>query len=79
MKTVETNRVLFLISVICFCPYRLRRPGFFYHQYQTIWTDNRLVHQQRHLADLVDVQSKALVDAEDKMSREVIRIRQSSG
>jgi hypothetical protein len=27
----------------------------------------------------VDVQSKALVDAEDKMSREVIRIRQSSG
>ena len=75
VKTVETNRVLFLISVILFLSVSFAASRLFYHQYQTnLDLTNRLVHQQRHLADLVDVQSKALVDAEDKMSREVIRI-----
>ncbi|NCA98543.1 MAG: HD-GYP domain-containing protein [Clostridia bacterium] len=75
LRTVETNRVLFLISVILFLTVSFAASRLFYHQYLTnLDLTNRLFHQQHHLSELVDVQSKALVDAEDKMSREVIRI-----
>lgn len=75
MRTVETNQGLFLISVILFLVVSYLASRLFYHQYLTNQElTSRLFHQQQHLSELVNVQSKALVDAEDKMSREVIRI-----